>query len=83
MKPYPVKISPDMYNEICDVLQSLEIQPINVNAPPPSAIVSTIITHNLILKLFYNLFFQLIRFFHKFNAAQRTPTKIFGWPATT
>lgn len=30
MKPYPVKISPELENQIQDVLMSLEIKPIDI-----------------------------------------------------
>lgn len=30
MKPYPVKISPELENQIHDVLMSLEIRPVDI-----------------------------------------------------
>ncbi|KAL6264710.1 hypothetical protein P5V15_004809 [Pogonomyrmex californicus] len=34
MKPYPVKISPELENQILDVLMSLEIKPVDINQLP-------------------------------------------------
>lgn len=38
MKPYPVKLSPDLYTEIQEVLSGLEIAPINVFAAASSIV---------------------------------------------
>lgn len=56
MKPYPVKISPELEQEIFQVLEGLEVQPVDVTQAPVST---------LIFPYFYKIYLCLLIIFTK------------------
>lgn len=54
MKPYPVKISPELENQIHDVLMSLEIKPVDIKQVLIISVFSYIYVHRKISNQIYN-----------------------------